>query len=113
MAIFGEGKPSNLEEYLKAEVDRLQAQIERLQDALIAKESPEAYRDMLMTKLDDEASTASTANMDRLREESEVIQQIAAGMEKPVFNDAEDMVSKLSQIVGVNMPGSVHDNEES
>lgn len=111
MALWGDKKTSDFEEFLLKENESLKKQIERLQEALIAKESPVAYQQMQVDKLDYESEVPE--DLTKLKEEAEFIRRAAIAQEQPFFADAEDMVSKLSAIVGINPPDSIHDNEES
>lgn len=112
MGIWGDRKVSDLEARLIEENDRLIKQVERLQEALVAKESPIAYAQMRM----DQANADNPDDLEerqRMKERNEFARRYAASIEEPFFVDADDMIAKLSGIVGMPTPKSLHDNEES
>jgi hypothetical protein len=112
MALWGDKKVSELEAHLLQENADLKKQVERLQEALIAKESPIAYAQMRMDQANAE-DPVDLEERERIKERNEFARRYAARIEEPFFIDADDMISKLSQVIGVPTPKSLHGNEES
>lgn len=102
-------------EHLRDENAFLRRNVEKLQEALYAKESPLAYEQMKM----DEAALGtpydgfSEEEIERRKREAEITKQYLASLEEPMFRSAEDMVSKLTKVMGAPVPTSIHENEES
>lgn len=82
-------------ESLKEEITFLRKQNERLQEALVAKESPVAYR----TMKEDEAALTNTAAPERL--DPKLITKFMAQREGALFGEVEDLISALGQLGGV------------
>jgi hypothetical protein len=100
----------------KKDIEELQAALRRTQDALVAKESPEAYRDHRAAEAaaDQEPTPEQQKRMDEMREEAIRTQRLIDGMEDPLFKDAEDLVDKLSPLLMGNPElGSLHNDGES
>jgi hypothetical protein len=106
-----------LEEKQQEIVD-LRAQLKNTQEALVAKQSPDAYREQKLAEYE--------ANMPEPTEEQKEaarVQRIraeAAGnyiseMEAPLFKDRDDMISLLTKRVGAPLSDSpsLHGNDES
>ena len=104
-----EALKARVTEYLN-QIEHLTGQVEQLQRAIVAKESPRAYEDLVRTEL--EAEETPDWVKDRM-EEVEAWQKMADMEMGPLFDDAEDMVSKLVRGIGPPTATQVHDNEES
>lgn len=93
------------------ENSRLRAQVDRLQDALVATTAPRAYED----RRADETIPVDTDHAKKFRKEAEINAELLYRMEQPTFRDADDMIGMLT---GVNAdefmkPQSIHGNSES
>jgi hypothetical protein len=103
-------------ESLKDENAHLRKQVETLQDALVSKLAPLAYAEMKAdsAEMSDEGQQDSEA-FKRWQEEMKVLNAYGAQVEQPIFSDADDMIDKLSGVVGPPRPQdqSIHNNEES
>lgn len=95
-------------EELKGQIERLDGQVAALQRALVAKEAPAAFADMV----EDEDENPPPWVEQRLRE-TKILQEISRVEEDPLFRDPEEMISALTMARGVPSPGAAHDNEES
>jgi regulator of replication initiation timing len=95
----------------------LRKQVEKLQEALMSKEAPHAYRQMKM----DEAVVEAEANgnfdmkdvIKQLDEDNKFASDYASAVEEPFFKDPADLIAKMSRMIGVNLPDSSHNNDES
>jgi hypothetical protein len=103
---------------LKDERVELKAQLKHTQEALIAKESPEAYRDQKYAE--DQASREAPsegelAQKRKHEQQSGIRSQWLSEMEKPLFEDADDMIQLLTRAVGTPLgeTQSLHGNDES
>ncbi len=129
MSVFGKGKLGEaLEEVsrLRGQVEFLEHQseaarahndtlvtmIEKLQDALIAKESPAAYGQLLADRTE-ESNPLGDEQKRKLLLEHETYNYLAAQEEKPLFDSPDDMIDRLRNILGTPEPESVHGNDES
>lgn len=121
MAIFGKGDANNLTlELAKAQVKnelyeerigKLEAQIERLQEALVAATAPRAYEQILIDKAEPEVPSPEKL---RKEEENLLFMKHMQNIEAPTFRDADDMIAALSGMIGVNAGSdSIHSNNES
>lgn len=99
-------------EALEAHNENLLNMIEKLQDALIAKESPAAFDQMQADKAV-ERNPLTEEEKKRLHIEHETYNWMAAQEEKPLFDGADDMVDRLRTILGTPEPESLHGNDES
>ena len=105
----------------KADKLDLKRQLRHTQDALIAKESPEAYRDKMYAEEQAEyADPESTLDSQRELMRQQGVRANAASRylqetESPLFKSPEDMIQQLTRGTGVPMAqgGSLHGNEES
>lgn len=121
MAMFGKGDTKDaLMELAKAQVKcelyeemitNLNKQVERLQEALVASVAPRAYDQIQMDKAD---TTEPDPKRAIKEEEDRVLKEYMEAVEGPTFKDADDLVSSLGALIGVN-PGrdSLHSNSES
>ena len=88
------------------------------QEALIAKEAPEAYRDQKDMEAAEARDAASPEEKDfrqKQAQRADIAAQYMNEMEKPLFKDAADMQQLLTRAVGAPTSGdqSLHGNEES
>jgi len=91
---------------LKEENKYLRKQVENLQEALIAKESPLAYRDL-------KADQASINTPDKDRNvDSRLLNEFIAAREKDLFVDVDELISALGQLGGVPQAAPIGDGEE-
>ncbi len=113
-------------EVLKRENDLLRDQIKdlqtqrqqlldqnlKLQEALVSKTAPQAYMDHKMKNYDDELPGPRTRPpQDNI---NKFLTEYVREIEKPsLFDSAEDMITKLTQVGQVPSRPSVHNNEES
>lgn len=123
MAIFGKGelKQANLTlELAKAQVKnelyesmivKFEAQIERLQEALVAATSPKAYEQILADKVE---PSKPDPMKEQKAQEDELFRRHLENLEAPTFRDADDLISSLSGMIGVQTGAdSMHGNQES
>ncbi len=105
----------------KADKLELKQQLHYTQEALIAKESPEAYHDKKYAEEQAEFADPDAA-LDSQRElmRQQGVRASAASRylhatESPLFKDPEDMIQMLTRATGVPMGqgGSLHGNPES
>jgi len=91
---------------LKDENQHLRRQVEKLQEALIAKESPLAYRDL---KADQ--SAVKEPDVDR-NVDIRLVSEFMAAREKDLFVDVDELISALGQLGGPPTAPPVGDGEE-
>lgn len=91
------------------ENSRLRAQIDRLQDALVATTAPRAYED----RKADTAAPQDPEAARKFRKEAELNAEVLYRMEQPTFKDADDMIAMLTGDADFMKPKSVHGNSES
>ena len=97
-------------EALKQEVAFMRKQVDRLQEALIAKESPEAYRTM---KADESwLKEGNPATMEKRKKEIEIYTKLMRERESNLFGDVEELISALSEVVGPPVSKPVGDGRE-
>ena len=101
MGLFGKDKDNpiiaSLEMQLaslKEEITFLRKQNERLQEALVAKESPLAYQTMKA----DEAMLNAPDKSDKLQ--PNIVHEFLSRREGALFDDVEDLISALGQLSG-------------
>ena len=103
-------------ELLQEENTRLIAQIDRLQEALVAATAPKAYESMQRDKSNQLELTLTPeqekAQQDKM-EEQKFVRNYLEGLEKPTFEDGDDLVSSLGRIVGISTPEPLHSNSEN
>lgn len=93
------------------EISRLRAQVDRLQEALVATTAPRAYEDRRI-----EQSTplpVDTEESKRKRREAEINAELLYRMEQPTFKDANDMIEMLTGSADFGKTESLHGNSES
>lgn len=102
-------------DHLVKENEFLRGQVDKLQQALIAKESPVAYHHQKM----DEAALNSPEVLptpEEIHEQKvrrETYQKWMENLEGPLFEDADEMVAALTRQIGVPEHESLHGNDES
>lgn len=102
----------------KEEMRELKQQLMATQEALIAKESPEAYRDQKDAEVKANAPVLTDEEREaqrRQHERSELASRYIQELEEPLFKDADDMIQHLTRATGVPLgePQSLHGNDES
>ena len=99
---------------LRADRKPLIEQVERLQDALIAVSSPEAYRDQRMDKLGD-PDEISPEQKTKAAMRKQVEMEWLQGMEKNMFQSADDIFDLLGGVImeDATKSESIHRNTES
>jgi hypothetical protein len=99
-------------ETLQKRCDDQQRQIERLQDALVAREAPDAYADRKVDEAVVEESEEDLAREKRRQALALANRQVLDGMTAPTFKDADDMIAMLT---GHSAPEMLrtHQNDES
>ena len=103
---------------LKKEKIELKEQLKYTQEALIAKESPEAYNDQKYAEDMANTEPPSDKQIEQKRlqaRRAEIASNYINEMENPLFKDAEDMISMLTHATGVPLAEtqSLHGNDES
>lgn len=98
-------------ELYEEQIVNLNKQVERLQEALVASVAPRAYDQIQMDKAEPSATDPKRAQKE---EEDRVLKEYMEAVEGPTFKDADDLISSLGALIGVN-PGSdsIHGNSES
>lgn len=103
-------------EHLKEENQFLRGSVTKLQEALYAKESPVAYQAMKA----DEAALDWTPNemtkeeLEKKKLEREMTERWLREIERENwFDDGDDLIASLSQMIGAPVPESMHENDES
>ena len=103
-------------ELLQEENDRLRAQVDRLQEALVAATAPKAYDSMQRDKANQLELTPTAeqlkAQQDK-NEEDNFLRKYLEDMEKPTFTDGDDLIGSLGKLVGVASPEPMHSNSEN
>jgi len=103
-------------ELLQEENDRLRAQVDRLQEALVAATAPKAYDSMQRDKANQLELTPTPAQekaQQERTEEQRFLKDYLENMEKPVFEDADDLVSSLGKLIGIAQAEPIHSNSEN
>ena len=95
------------------EVKVLREQVLRLQEALISKEAPQAYEQLVIDR--DPEVEQKAAAWSKIEEENKMIGQYLEQIEKPLFSSGEDLIEALAETMGAPEIGkaSLHSNEES
>jgi hypothetical protein len=93
----------------------LRAMLARAQDALIAKEAPEAYRDHKIAEYEanHEMTEAEIEAVAKQKLRSDTNRQYLEQIEQPMFKSPEDMIEILTRPQQVPTDGSLHENSES
>lgn len=90
-------------EMLQAENQRLQKQIESLQDALVAASAPKAWASMQAAKDIVPEPPLTTQQIERRKQElaeAEYWNKHIEYTEKPLFTDADELVNSLGKMIG-------------
>jgi len=116
--IFSESKVESLEGQLRtAQADKaeLQAQIVKLQDALVSVRAPEAYRDQQIEREEEDRVPMSEEAIKKNRLTQETTTEYMNALEGPLFKDAYALDDLLTTaLVRANKgPTSIHGNDES
>lgn len=100
---------------LKARNERLEMQVDRLQDALICTRAPEAYRDMKADEAGEPEVDPEALRIARLRADTEA--EYLRATEQPLFRDGDEFVDMLEMSLAASASpvdgNSLHDNGES
>jgi len=91
------------------EIVRLRAQVDKLQDALVATTSPRAYEDMKS----DQAVESNPDQTKKYKKEAEINAELLYRLEQPAFKDADDMIAMLTGDADFMKSTSIHNNSES
>lgn len=96
------------------QLEYFKEQLKYTQEALVAKESPEAYRDRRMAEAGVPEEISGEEKDKRLKQ-AEIVSRYINEAEKDLFKDAEDMIAALMPVVGAPAPEveSLHGNAES
>lgn len=94
-------------EFLSKENAYLKNKLDELQKTLISKISPMAYSDLIYKETKESETDIQN------KEELKFLKEYSSQIEKPLFNDADEMMSKISSMIGFDPPKSLHDNQES
>lgn len=100
----------------REEIKELKVTLARTQDALIAKEAPEAYRDHVIEKeqaIDENLTPEQQSAIETKRAEARAAELYISEMEGPLFKGAHDMISMLSAPQGPPVSESLHGDGES
>jgi uncharacterized protein (DUF3084 family) len=98
------------------EIRELRAMVARTQDALVAKESPEAYRDSKIAEAEAAAEDLSPEQIEerrRITVRAETNLRYIEELEEPLFKGAQNMIDVLTRPTTVPKQGSLHGNSES
>ena len=98
-------------ELYEEQISNLNAQVNRLQEALVAATAPRAYEQIQMDKIE---PNVPDPKREQKEIEDRVLKDYMEAVEGPTFKDADDLVSSLGALIGIN-PGtdSLHSNSES
>ena len=107
------GRLEGMIEHLREENQFLRKQLERTQEALIAKESPTAYMHQKADEAKGEERPISPEEARRNQIEKDIYKRHLTNIEAPLFDDAEDMMDQLRRSMGVPESQPLHNNEES
>lgn len=99
------GKALMKAELLEEENKNLRAQVDRLQEALVAATAAKAYESMQQVKND--IKTADSPEVlelrKRQREEENIMKSHLENLEKPLFDSGDDLISSLGKVIGYNI----------
>lgn len=95
-------------EALKQEITYMRKQVDRLQEALISKEAPEAYR----TIKADESWAKEDNPMNNRKKEYDVYAKMMRERESDLFRDADELISALTEVVGAPVSRPIGDGTE-
>ena len=83
------------------QIARLQAQVDRLQDALVARTSPQAYEDRKLDQQD--AAYVPSEDTKNQAARARINGELLWHMEQPAFSSADDMISALTGATDVDV----------
>ncbi len=100
---------------LQHEKSTLATQLMHTQQALIAKESPEAYRDQQYDKEQEGVTSEQQEQTRQQMQRGAIATQYLNEMESSLFKSPEDMIQMLTRSTGVPLSEttSLHGNDES
>lgn len=105
------------EQVVLARLDKqeLQLQVNKLQDAVLSIQAPEAYRDQQIKDFEEKSTPISEEEKEKRDIQARVYREYMNGMEGSLFRSAEDLDDLLesSLLRGDHSPGSIHGNNES
>jgi predicted RNase H-like nuclease (RuvC/YqgF family) len=107
------GRLEGVIEHLKEENSFLRKQLERTQEALIAKESPVAYEHQKADEAAGEERELDPEEQRRNKIEKDIYKRHLTNIENPLFSDVDDMMDMLRRNLGIPESESLHNNEES
>lgn len=92
-------------ETAQEEITRLRAQVDRLQEALVAATAAKAYESMQAAKYNVEVALTpeQKEKVKQRQDEGEFLARFAEYQEKPLFTDADEMIFNLGKNVGYNI----------
>jgi uncharacterized protein YhaN len=93
----------------------LRNMLARAQDALIAKEAPEAYRDQKIAEYEanHEMTAAEIEAAAKQKKRAETNSAYLEQLEQPLFKSPDEMIELLTRPQEVPGSGSLHENNES
>lgn len=91
----------------KAEIKMLQEQINKLQAALVARESPWAYEHFEKPRPEGEEKK------NKFVDEQRIMREYAQAVEGPLFTSPDEMLESLGSVLGPPRSKSIHGNSES
>ncbi|MHA2265887.1 MAG: hypothetical protein ACXAEN_26135 [Candidatus Thorarchaeota archaeon] len=123
MALFGGGDEliaqiklsAKLEaevEHLKRENEKLWKSNDQLREALMAKESPEAYNQLQSDRFDIEQPAPNEDDELKAKTQRRMAEEWDGLIDRPMFEDADEMCAMLLKGAGVRSE-SLHGNDES
>jgi hypothetical protein len=102
-------------EFYKEQVIKLELQVDRLQEALVAATAPRAYEQLQRDKIEATPADPETIRQNKEREtENRLFRAHLETVEGPTFQDADDLIASLGRMIGVKSGAeSTHANDES
>lgn len=82
------------------ELAHLRLQVDKLQDALVAKEAPQAYAELNRRQAEREMSPEDIEAQAQARKEARMAKELIEQMEGPIFTSVDDLKSTLVQTIG-------------
>ena len=105
------------EQVVLARLDKqeLQLQVNKLQDAVLSIQAPEAYRDQRVKEYEEDSIPVSAEEKEKRDIQAKVYRDYMNGMEGPLFRGPEELDDLLesSLLRGDHSPSSLHGNNES
>jgi hypothetical protein len=97
------------------EVEHLRKQVDRLQDAVLAVQHPEAYRQLKDDEYLSEHPEGYLEASEEAKQKQEYFNRYLEEVENPTFTDVSDMLDSLKFLSGSSnlKSKSLHGNEES